>query len=184
MASAIPSPCKRPREEIDVLDRTVDTASVVSYSGFLSMAGERVPVVHTDTQPEGFFREFVAQRRPCVVQGHLTDTHWKAENWDADCIAQQCGDRTVSVEYRDDAKENFGEGRERNMAFQEFVQRWKANDETLYLTTQTLPCAEDGTPYLTAQPTTGMIGCFPWRPSLMGSLIPQTVNLWMGCSSG
>lgn len=47
-------------------------------------------------------------------------------------------------------------------------------------TTQDLELGPDDRPAIMSSPVTELQGDFPLRPALLGHLVPQTVNLWMG----
>lgn len=40
----------------------------------------------------------------------------------------------------------------------------------------------DGHPLLYGPPLVQLAGEFPLQPPLMGNLVPQSVNMWMGCA--
>lgn len=52
-----------------------------------------------------------------------------------------------------------------------------------YQTSKELPLGPDDRPALTSPPITELLrqGDLPLRPSLLGHLVPQNLNLWMGC---
>ena len=68
------------------------------------------------------------------------------------------------------------------MKFNEFLDCIEKEDETLYLTAQDLEYDEEGTPELYSNPVKQLVGNFPLRPKIMGNLIPQNYNIWMGYS--
>lgn len=51
---------------------------------------------------------------------------------------------------------------------------------TTNTTTQELELGPDDRPDIMSSPVTELQGDFPLRPALLGHLVPQNVNLWMG----
>ena len=51
------------------------------------------------------------------------------------------------------------------------------------MTTQTLKFSPEGEPDIVSSPMIELVSCFPWRPKLMGHLIPQNINMWLGNSA-
>ena len=61
---------------------------------------------------------------------------------------------------------------------------WELNgDETIYLTTQELQYTLEDEPLLLSPPVQGLSEDFSMAPTLMGNLLLQNVNLWMGNST-
>jgi len=78
----------------------------------------------------------------------------------------------------------FGRGQEVEMKFGELLKELEQGSEEYYLTTQDLPLLEDDRPDIMTPPVTQLQGYFPLRPTIMGHLIPQNLNIWMGQSQG
>lgn len=51
------------------------------------------------------------------------------------------------------------------------------------LCTQAVPTAPDGHPALYASPVAELAADIPLTPRLMGHLVPQSINLWLGATS-
>jgi hypothetical protein len=66
------------------------------------------------------------------------------------------------------------------MPFNEFLAAIERGDESFYLTTQELQYNHEGQPSITSPPVDGLIGDFPWVPTVCGHLVPQNINLWFG----
>ena len=130
---------------------------------------------------ELLFERFVASRIPVKIIGHISDENWMGDKWTNSSLRQHCGTRSVKVEYRKNGR--FGQGCEENMKFSEFLDSLERGDNKYYLSTQELVYDEQGQPALISSPVDGLIGQFPWQPSMMGNLIPSNINLWLGSSS-
>jgi hypothetical protein len=56
-----------------------------------------------------FFRDFVAPRKPVLIQGRLRDAAWQADRkWTDAYLAAQAGGAEVMVETREDEGARFG----------------------------------------------------------------------------
>mmetsp|Transcript_1078 Transcript_1078/g.2439 ORF Transcript_1078/g.2439 Transcript_1078/m.2439 type:complete len:568 (-) Transcript_1078:296-1999(-) len=137
-----------------------------------------------DTDAVHFWNCFVSQRKPVLLDGHLMDADWKATaKWDDAYLDKHAGDARVMVEQRDGPGGSYGQGRKVPMAFKDLLQRMREGDDTLYLTTQQVSVSKrDGHPELWGEPLCRLTQDFTPCPSLMGGLVPQQVNLWMGCA--
>ncbi|CAM9479833.1 unnamed protein product [Chrysoparadoxa australica] len=156
-----------------------------SYSGFKppsSPCPAKVDVTHSDITPKQFFDEYVSKRRPVLLDGVLTDEGWRGSQWTIKHLAEKAGEASVRVEHRKDAEGRFGCGKEKTMRFGEFLEEMKKKNDLLYLSTQDLSVSIDGRPGIISPPLSLLKEDFPLRPSLMGGLIPQNINLWMGCT--
>lgn len=158
--------------------KTIDFVN--QYSGY--KASEPIVELSPSIEPATFFQQFVSTRRPCIFNGLLADGTWETQLWGPTNLKAKAAEEYVKVEVRNSDCGRFGLGNEVSMKFGEFVQQWQDGNESLYMTTQDLDADEEGRPYLTAAPVTQLVGSFPWRPALAGQLLPQTINLWMGCS--
>ena len=143
----------------------------------------KVPKVEADDfSPESFYEKYVSQRRPVIIKGGLSDVSgldkWKSNEY----LKDQAGDEEVMVERRPSDGESFGRGNEISMRFETFLELVHQGDEMHYLTTQDVESNEDGRPDLMAPFMKTLQKCFPLRPKLMGNLVPQNINLWMGNS--
>lgn len=155
----------------------IDTAAPAfnQYKGVRVGASGKLPVVDAATVlPEAFFRRFVARRCPCILQGSLPEIEGRAPGWWAPPRARQL---EVQVEVRDGPADRFGRGRKRAMRFGELLD---ADSPNYYLTTQDVPDGQLCAPPLSAleQPRE-----LPTRPALLGTLVPQSINLWLGRSA-
>lgn len=69
------------------------------------------------------------------------------------------------------------------MKVNSFVRELSKGNTDLYLTTQEAPEDSDGFPALLTVPLKHLVANgLPVKPEVMGNLVPQAVNLWMGCS--
>ena len=90
------------------------------------------------------------------------------------------GKASVKVEFRDGQDESYGRNKKQDMSFADFLA--ESEGGRLYLTTQEVDIAPDGYPELFAEPLKSLAGDIPLRPALLGNLVPQSINIWMGCS--
>ncbi|CAM9576855.1 unnamed protein product, partial [Sphacelaria rigidula] len=142
-------------------------------------------VRYSDLSPAVFFQDYVAPRRPVVIDGCLPESEgWLAGKWTNGYLREKAGDAEVKVEWRADRGERFGKGQEKPMKFGDFLSEVEKGSELLYLTTQDLGVDASGRPKLMSAPLDKLKGDFPLRPPLAGGLVPQNVNLWMGNSRG
>jgi len=135
----------------------------------LGVASVDAATVQAD--PDRFFELFVAKRRPCIIRGTLVELAGLKGQWWASPRARSLD---VEVEKRNGPSDSFGKGCKVAMTFGEFLD---SNSSNHYLTTQEIP---DG--QLLAPPLTALVDQLPLRPLLLRSLIPQSINMWMGRS--
>ncbi|CAI5733873.1 unnamed protein product [Hyaloperonospora brassicae] len=162
-----------------------ESAFVNAYKGFHvphdHFAVERIRV--DSVTPEEFFAKFVCTRTPVVLCGYLQDEAFTAPcKWfeSNDRLIQLAGDTKLTVERRGDVREHFGKGIAVEMAFRELLQLIASGDELHYLTTQEVASEDDGRPEIMAPFMQQLQQDFPVRPKLMGHLVPQNINMWMG----
>lgn len=141
------------------------------YRGARVPRDGRVAVLNTVPDARAFFDRFIRRRRPVVIRCPLPEFALLPEGWWTGPPARSLA---VQVEVRDGASDTFGKGRKVAMTFGELLD---AQSPDHYLTTQPLP---DG--HLVAPPLTAFADQMPLRPALMGSLVPQSINLWLGRS--
>ena len=84
------------------------------------------------------------------------------------------------MEVRDHGQQPFGRGRKVKATFAAVVAAASRGDSGCYLSTQRRQRGADGIPALMAEPLTSLAADFPVRPALLGTLVPEAVNLWMG----
>lgn len=137
----------------------------------------------SDISPQDFFTRFVSPRKPCKLSGNLLqcDEMMKWRNFEY--LKEKCGKYNVRVEKRCSTKETYGNGNETVMLFEDFLNLVKDENEKVYITTQELLYSEEGMPSLYSPPIDGVLKDFHMTPKLLGNLIPQNFNLWMGYTS-
>ena len=140
-----------------------------------------IPTINIDSiNPETFYTNYIKQRRPVVLKGKLSDLS-KIEQWkDINYLDTKVGDQQVSVEKRVGTDSSFGKGNEVEMSFSKFLNLIKDGDDKHYLTTQDVHADDDGRPELMSPLMHGLQQDFPLRPTLMGNLVPQNINMWLG----
>ncbi|CAJ1956551.1 unnamed protein product [Cylindrotheca closterium] len=158
------------------------------YSGWTVPSNSHIlETVDIDTiTPESFYRDYVRLRKPVVIRGSLQKVADapNLDNWKSvDYLRTKAGDSTVVVEQRSSEKDSFGKGNEKSMAFGELLELIAKGDAMHYLTTQDVEANEDGRPDLMAPFMKRFQDDFPLRPILMGNLVPQNINVWMGNNS-
>ena len=134
-----------------------------------------------DVTPETFYTKYIQCRRPVVLKGVLPDLslleQWKDFNYLLEKV-----DQSVMVEKRSSDKDSFGKGNEIKMNFRRFLELIRGGDDTHYLTTQDVRANSDGRPELMSPLMKSLSSDFPLRPLLMGNLVPQNINMWLGNS--
>ena len=90
------------------------------------------------------------------------------------------GHAAVELEVRDDAQQSFGRGRKVSATFAAVIDAAARGDAGWYLSTQRRPRGSYGFPSVMAEPLLALAADFPLRPALLGNLVPEAVNLWMG----
>jgi hypothetical protein len=143
-----------------------------------------IPTINiTDVTPETFYKNFIHKRRPVVLKGILPDLslieRWKDFNY----LIEKVGDSPIMVEKRSSETDSFGNGNEIQLMFRQFIQLICNGDDKHYMTTQDVHANSDGRPELMSPFMKTLSNDFPLRPLLMGNLIPQNINMWLGNSS-
>lgn len=158
-----------------------DTVSM-QYTGWtVPKDNYALPTINiADLTPESFFNEYINNRRPVVLTGMLTDLSgiekWKDNNY----LLKMVGEQSVMVERRTSKDDTFGEGNKTQLSFQQFLHLIvNDRDDMHYLTTQDVNMT-DGRPDLMSPLMKALSNDFPLRPILMGSMVPQNINLWIG----
>ncbi|KAI4745031.1 Clavaminate synthase-like protein [Aureobasidium sp. EXF-12298] len=155
-------------------------------------------------QPKDFYSKFVQKRQPVVIQGKLDDLDFVTKNWaDVDYLRETAGDAPVKVEPMHKEKKRYGTDVERvDTTFGAFLDSLKEEkDEYDYLTTQYSDDEDDmdddsdddedeekehpqdneiknGT---FPQPVRALLREeVPMRPEMMGNLVLQQMNIWLG----
>ena len=85
----------------------------------------------------------------------------------------------MDMEVRDDGQA-FGRGRKVKATLADVIDAASRGDSGCYLSTQRRQREADGIPAVMAEPLKSLAADFPLRPALLGNLVPQAVNLWMG----
>jgi hypothetical protein len=141
-----------------------------------------VETVSNDIDPKTFYKLFVAKRTPVIIKGLILDPEWKGGVWTNQYLREKCGDCLLQVEKKQGV--SFGKGIHETMTINQFLTKLESSvGSSYYLTTQDLKYSEgDERPDLVSPPVSYLLDDIPAVPSLMGNLIPQNVNLWIGSS--
>lgn len=125
-------------------------------------------------------------KQPDVKGGKMRDYQIQGLNWMAALHHNGINGILADemVEPMDQKSKQFGTGVQRvPMAFRDFLDSLQAkNGPYHYLTTQYSD--DDDVPETFPPPTNALKDDFPLVPSLMGNLVLQQVNLWVGRSKG
>ncbi|CAK4086168.1 unnamed protein product [Aphanomyces euteiches] len=137
-----------------------------------------------DLTPASFYANYVKMRRPVVIKGFIQDKTFQAPaKWTNAYLKETAGAQKLMVEERASISDSYGQGNEVSMTFADFIQLVEAKDALHYLTTQDVQADPvTGRPQLMAPFVQALSGDFPVSPELMGHLIPQNINIWMGLS--
>ena len=141
----------------------------------------RVPELRGPVDAQQFFERFVATRTPVIVRGGVQPETMAVLADDA-ALEAAAGDCQLQVEVRS-GTESFGRGNRQRMRFDALLRKVASGATQYYLTTQELPELRGGE-QLVGPPLSRLGGCFPLRPPLLPSLVPQSVNLWLGRAAG
>ncbi|KAL7470514.1 hypothetical protein ACHAXS_010768 [Conticribra weissflogii] len=186
-----PTPQKKPRTSIN------------AYRGWTVPQNnhniQRLDLDHDDYRqnpltPRQFYQNYILLRRPVILHGNNLDgvianvAKLQESLASFPNLRRTAGHVRVSVEKRlhpseDSSSPPFGNGNEIEMTFSAFLDLIESGDTDHYLTTQDVRSDRDGRPELMA-PFMKLFreknDSFPLRPPLMGNLIPQNINLWIG----
>jgi hypothetical protein len=130
---------------------------------------------------EEFFNKYVNMRKPCQFLDQFR-TGWGLDKWTNQYLKSQCQSE-VKIEYRDTPSDRFGKGNEIQMSFDKFVQEIESGNELYYMTTQKLDYSAEGQASILSPPMNSLHEDFPVNPPIMGNLIVQNINMWMGASA-
>lgn len=158
------------------------SSHINQYSGWeVPTNGSSLTSINADdVTPEVFYNNFIKQRRPVVLKGVLPDLSLIDKWKDLSYLEEKVGDQSVMVEQRGFATDSFGKGNEIRMTFKKFLHLIKEGDDKHYLTTQDILANSDGRPDLIAPFMKPLKADFPLRPALVGNLVPQNINMWIG----
>ncbi|KAG9043358.1 hypothetical protein FS837_009701 [Tulasnella sp. UAMH 9824] len=147
------------------------------------MTSLQVDKVDPSIHPLEFFSNYVSKRKPAILRGLPNDPEFKARKWtDMAYLKERAGHVKLMVEPMDQKSKQFGTGVQRiPMAFGDFLTSLQNKKGPYhYLTTQYSD--DDDVPETFPPPTNALKDDFPLVPTLMGNLVLQQVNLWVGKS--
>ncbi|KAI5198904.1 Clavaminate synthase-like protein [Aureobasidium subglaciale] len=155
-------------------------------------------------QSQDFYHQFIKKRQPVVLQGKSDDLEFVTKNWsNVDYLRKTAGDAPVKVEPMHKEKKRYGTDVERiDTTFGAFLDSLKEEkDEYDYLTTQYSDdeddmgdSDDDDEETSEGQDNEIKSGTFPQpirallrkevplRPEVMGNLVLQQMNIWLGKS--
>jgi hypothetical protein len=164
--------------------------------GFKVPKNWKIEHVPADIPPEEFFNRFIKTRTPgnllfllhgltklVILEGIIKEGN--VHEWSSfEHLRKRCGNLKIKVEKKVSGR--FGTGSEKiDMEFRELIQKIEEGVESLYLTTQyeenlSKNPLESQFQEWCALPF--LLGEYPLRPLILGNLVPQMVNLWIGSS--
>ncbi|KAG8942746.1 hypothetical protein FRC04_003516 [Tulasnella sp. 424] len=147
------------------------------------MTGLPLDTLDPNIDPQEFFSNYVAKRKPAILRGLPNDPTFRAKKWtDIKYLKEKAGHVQLMVEPMDQKSKQFGTGVQRvSMGFRDFLDSLQSkNGPYHYLTTQYSD--DDDVPQTFPPPTNALKDDFPLVPMLMGNLVLQQVNLWVGKS--
>lgn len=180
--------------------RAAEKAKTQTYSGPRTTNGKIPHLKLGKAGPKDFYGQYVKPRQPVVIHGQLDDLKFVTEKWaDVAYLRQIAGDAPVKVEPMHHEKKRYGTDAERvDTTFGAFLDSLREEkDEYDYLTTQYSDDEgededDDNEDHETndqiknetfPQPVRAlMCGQVPLRPEIMGNLVLQQMNLWLGKS--
>ncbi|KAJ3154741.1 hypothetical protein HDU89_007981 [Geranomyces variabilis] len=177
---------------------------VIAYTGFhppspktSAKAWSPARIDPATITPDDFFTRYIATRTPVILSPFAETLRAK---WTKAYLARTAGSLPVIVEQRDAATGGFGSGKTRiNTTFAEFLA--SVGEGGTYMTTQYGSEDDDGVDSLCVSENDGgddpvdlaayrpnplrpllpdIAKHIGLRPSLLGPLVPQTMNLWLG----
>jgi hypothetical protein len=137
-------------------------------------------ITTSSTNAEDFFAKYVNERQPCHFKDHFKKG-WGLDKWTNEYLKENCHS-DVKIEYRDSPADRFGKGKEIQMPFNKFMQEIENGSELYYMTTQKLGYSAEGQASILSPPMCSLENDFPMNPPIMGNLIVQNINLWVGAS--
>ena len=69
------------------------------------------------------------------------------------------------------------------MKYNKFIEEIENGNELYYMTTQKLEYTAEGQACILSPPMSSLEKDFPINPPIMGNLVVQNINMWMGASS-
>lgn len=166
------------------------------YRGYVPSEGDAVQREPASISTERMWQDYIHPRRPCILNGLLDDAEWKGSRWtDLAYLRKKAGAAVVRVEPVHPEEDCFGTSTPRTtMSFGEYLDMIQDADAAgkYYLTTQYELDAEeedededdldDGPPLdtLLPSPTNKLASDFPRNPRVLGNLVLQQCNLWLG----
>lgn len=133
------------------------------------------------TNAEEFFARYVKERKPCHFRDHFKEKEWGLDKWTNEYLKENCNSE-VKIEYRDSSSDRFGKGKEIQMPYNKVVEEIENGSQLYYMTTQKLDYTAEGQAAILSPPMSSLQGDFPINPPLLGNLIVQNINMWMGAS--
>ncbi|WFD01218.1 hypothetical protein MYAM1_003980 [Malassezia yamatoensis] len=168
------------------------------YQGYEPKHADRIAKEPSTISAEALWENYVVKRRPVILVGNLDDKQWRGDLWtDLNYLREKAGSAKVRVEPIHPEHKVFGTStRRENMLFADYLDSLQGeNARNYYLTTQyELDLAQDdpleqdldkGPPLDTIlpAPTNFLQDDFPLYPRVLGHLVLQQCNLWLGASS-
>lgn len=137
--------------------------------------------------PELLFETYVSQRKPLVITGVPTDDDFQAyQKWtDIEYLKRTAGEATIKVEPMHAKKKQYGTNVKRvSKTFGAFLSSLQQEDAESYdyLTTQYDDADPDPAAAAFPEPMRSLLKDVPPKPKVMGNLVLQQMNLWLGRS--
>ncbi|WFD27771.1 hypothetical protein MNAN1_002776 [Malassezia nana] len=164
------------------------------YDGWVPEAGAVVPVEPASLDAQTMWTKYIRCRRPVVLDGLLDDVAWKGNQWtDMSYLRRKAGEAEVMVEPVHPKEQCFGTNMQREpMKLRELLDKLHDPEQEgqFYLTTQYEADTDDAVSVATDEgpgldpvlpsPTHQLRDDFPLHPRLLGDLVLQQCNLWIG----
>lgn len=167
-------------------------SSSLSYAGWVPSENDAaISREPASISTQDMWEKYIQKRRPVAFDGLLDDDTWHGERFtDLAYLRQQAGQAHVKVEPINAAKQMFGTAERREaMTFAQFLDivQDKRQGGKYYLTTQYEQEEEQGEdddwpdmdPILPS-PVHMLEKDFPLHPRILGNLVLQQCNLWVG----
>ncbi|RKO91894.1 cupin-like domain-containing protein [Blyttiomyces helicus] len=153
---------------------------------------DAIPLDSPKATPKALFASHISTRTPCILLPPKTKSCQSslptpaASPWTLAALRAHAGSTPLKIERKSPAG-SFGSGAPRTMMpLADFLDRLEAGETDLYLTTQY--GGEEGVQEgperafleYCQPPLAQLAGLFEHRPAVLGNLVPQQVNLWIG----
>ena len=138
------------------------------------------------------FYRYIKKRKPVVIDKSIVPNEFYElrKKFSNNFLNKIAGQSLIEVETAIKLSENtnhsYGHGKKKSgLSFSSFLEKIASGDSSIYLTTQEKKIQTlSNQPHISSSPVSELIlqNELPLRPELIGNLIPENINMWMGNS--